>query len=184
MVKSGTRKRMEKAVSTNRVIGWNDSTTLASGVVETGSLIYTIPRKGEARLTRLLWTYLLNQTPVAVQVNYAIIDHGPVDSTVDQTVTDMIIDSIIVAAQDWRVATSVGIVQTASTIEVDLDQVISRRSNLQSDDEYSIVPVYRAGANVNVSQRGTLFVTETLFQQQVPDPQDEWAGYTFEESAS
>lgn len=184
MSKSNIRKTREKTVVTNKVINWSSTAILnVGGNVEIVDPFYIIPRKGEAFLDRLIWTIFLNEDPALdVNLTYAILDHGR-DTDPALTTVQLVNASIVNRFQAWHIVTAVGIVQTAETIEVELDQTISRRSNLQADNDYAITPAYAGSIAVDVGQRGTFFVKETLFQLILRDAPDEWIGYTFEESA-
>lgn len=185
MVKSDIRKSREKTVTTNLSIGWIDATGIAGGVVETGAAIYVVPRKAEASFQRMLWTYNLGQDPGNFEVVYGIIAHEADDAILDISLVALIQRMLISAVQNWRAITAAGVVNTAKTIEVDMKQmVISRRSDLQEESEYTIAPVYRSGSSITVGSSGILWVKETLFQSIFRDDPEEWRGYTFEESAS
>jgi len=186
MSKSSLRKNQERTVTTNLSIGWSDSTGIAAGVVETGGSIYVVPRKAQVSLQRMLWTYQLDQDPAGdFVVIFGIYDHEPDDPTVDISTIALVQTSLLSANMRFQLLTAVGVLITSNTIEVDMKQmVLSRRSNLQSDAEFSIVPIYRSGSTVNVGSSGIMWVKETLFQEIFRDDLDEWAGYTFEESAS
>lgn len=185
MSKSSLRKDQRKSVTTNLSIGWVDDIIIVATIVETGRAIYVIPRKGEASFQRMLWTYQINADPSDVAVNFAILRHGPFDATVDLSQLGLAVASLLFATQAWRSLTAVGVLNTSNTIEVDMkEMVISRGDNLQGDNEFTIVPAYRSNSNFAVGQSGILWVKETLFQDIFKDDLDEWAGYTFEESAS
>lgn len=185
MPKSSLRKNQEKSVKTDISISFIDTVTTGSGIVETGIRLYVVPRKGEAMFQRILWTVELRQDPGDFDIIYAIWDHSELDGIVLIDARAMMEGSLVTLRQNWRSVTAVGVLQTSTTIEVDLKEtVISRRSNLQDDDEFSIVPAYRSNSVIAVGQVGTLWVKETLFQVNFRDDLDEWAGYTFEESAS
>jgi len=170
-------------VTTKLSIGFTEATAVSGGNVITGTSIYIVPRKAEAELTHLLWTIRIESDPADGVITYAILDHGPERASVDMTQVSLVQSSIVSAFQAWRNLTSVGVIQTAETIDVDLTETMSRRSNLQSDDEYSIVPAYRTGNAYTAGQSGVLHLTERLFQQIWRDDSG-WNDYTFEESAS
>jgi len=185
MTKSSLRKDQEKTVTTNLVIGWNDNTTIASGVTETGAAIYQVPTKAESEFQRMLWTYQLNGDPGDNEVAYGIMKHFPGDGSVDLDLAGMARASLLFAKQSWRSLTAVGVVNVSTTKEVDMKKMLlSRRTNKQFVLQYSIVPVYFSNTAQTLGQGGTLWVKETLFQDIFKDDLDEWAGYTFEESAS
>lgn len=185
MSKSSLRKDQEKSVTTNLSIGWTDAVTTSGAIVESGSALYIIPRKGEAQFQRMLWTYQLKQDPGNFEVVYAILRRAPVTADLGISEEQMVERALISAVQSWRAITAIGVVQVSNTMEVDMKKmVMSRRSNLQDDDEFAVVPAYRSGSTVAVGQSGILFVKETLFQEIFKDDLDEWNGYTFEESAS
>jgi len=185
MSKSSLRKDRETTVTTNLSIAFNETTVIGGSVTETGSRIYVVPRKGEAILKRVHWTYRIEADPLDGSYVFALLDHGPDDSTVDIQEVDLVRNSLVSAYQTWRILTNVGLVQTAKSIDVDLgDQVLSRRTNLQSDDDFSIVPAYFSGNTATVGQSGAIDIKERLFQAIFRDDLDEWSDYTFEESAS
>lgn len=185
MTKSSLRSDRTKTVTTNVIIGFNEATAIDGAIVETGAIIYIVPRKAEAMLQRVFWTYWVEATPPTGTIIYAIVNHEPNQVVVGWSFVELIQRAIVSAVQSWRSVTAIGILDTARTIEVDLKEItLSRRSNLQTDNDYSIVPGYRAGNALTVSMAGNLFVKETLFQDIFKDDFDEWNGYTFEESAS
>lgn len=185
MVKSDIRKTRTTTVKTNLSIGFIDFTALDSGTVETGAPIYTVPRKGEAKFKRMLWSFYLEQDPGNFAIVFAIIDHrGDDTGGLEASELGLVQRALFVARQQWRTVTNVGVLDTSKTIDVDMeDLVISRRSNLQSDNASSISPAYRSGTAISVGQLGVMTVEETLFQFVDRDDPDEWRGYTFEESA-
>lgn len=184
MSKSSLRKNATKTVVTNLVIGWDDVQTLGAGVSETGIAIYIVPRKGEASFQRMLWTVNLSQNPSAsITVRYAIMNKNP-QATFAGGNLSFAQQALMIVKQSWENLTSVGVVDTAQTNEVDMkEMVLSRQSNLQGDDEFAIVPAYHADTGIVAAQTGTLWVKETLTQENFRDDLDDWAGYTFEESA-
>jgi len=185
MSKSNILKTREKTVKTNLSIGFIDFTALDSGTVETGAPIYTVPRKGEAKFTQMLWSVYIEQDPGNFAVIYAIIDHGGDDGQLEGSELSLVQRALFVTRQQWRTVTNVGVLDTVKTTDVDMkDLVITRRSNLQSDNESSISPAYRSGTAISVGQTGVMSVEETLFQLILRDDPAEWSGYTFEESAS
>jgi len=185
MSKSSIRKTRTKSVVTNISISWFDATGIASNVAETGDLIYVIPRQGEAVLKSMLWTVQLEQDPSDVTIVFTLINHGRNETLLLTNELALVQRSIAVQQLAFRSITAVGVLRTSVTKEVNLrDMVLSRRSNLQSDDEFSIVAAYISTVTVNVSSSGTLFLEETKFQMILRDDLDEWQGYTFEESAS
>lgn len=187
MPKSSLRKNQEKQVTTNLVIGFDDTLTVASAAAETGGPIYIVPRKAEAMFQRCLWTVALDQNPdESILILYAILQ-APSLTTLTLSQLAFAQTSLMVIRQSWENLTSVGVVDTATSKEVDMKElVLSRLSNLQSDDDFSIVTAYRqvSGGDISVAQTGTLWIKETLFQKNFKDDLDEWAGYTYEESAS
>lgn len=185
MTKSNLLKSREKTITTNLSIGFTDFTSLTAGNTESGAPIYTIPRQGAAMFKRMLWTFHLEQDPVDVAIVFAILDHAGDDASLETSEVGLVQRSLFNARQQWRVLTAVGVVDTAKTIDIDMEELnITRRSNLQSDNESSISPAYRANANVSVGMSGVMSIVEKLFQRIDRDDPTEWAGYTFEESAS
>ncbi len=170
---------------TNLVIGWGDTITLTViNRPQTGNPIYIVPRKGEASFKRMLWNVSLNQNPTAsISVRYAIMNQQA-NIVLDINAAAFTDRALMIARQNWENLTSVGVVDTTKTIDIDMDTlVLSRASNLQSDDQFEISPAYVSDTVAAFNQDGTLWVTETLTQEIFRDDLDEWAGYTFEESA-
>ena len=186
MVKSDIRKTRTKTIITNLSIGFIDFTALNSGTVETGAPIYTVPRKGEAKFRQMLWSVYIEQDPGNFAIIYAIIDHRGDDSGgLETSELGLVQRALFVTRQQWRTVTNVGVLNTVTTVDVDMkDLVITRRSNLQSDVQSAISPAYRSGSTISVGQTGVMSVEETLFQFIIRDDSSEWAGYTFEESAA
>lgn len=185
MVKSSLKKNRTKTVVTNLVIGFDDTITLTvNNRPQTGNAIYVVPRKGEASFRRILWNVVTNQNPTSsFFVTYAIMNHEA-NATLAINRLAFIQKSMVTARQNWENLTSVGVVDTAKTIDVDMDElVLSRMSNLQTDDEYEISPAYLCETTASFAQTGTMWIRETLTQEFFRDDTDEWIGYTYEESA-
>lgn len=186
MVKSSLKKNRTKTVTTNLVISWGDTiTTTVINRPQTGNPIYVVPRKGEASFKRMLWNVSLNQNPtVSISVKYAIMNHQA-NTVLAINDAGFTAKALMILRQNWENLTSVGVVDVTKSKEVDMDTlVLSRPSNLQSDDEYEISPAYQSDTAAGFNQDGTLWLTETLTQEFFRDDTDEWIGYTFEESAS
>lgn len=185
MSKSNLQKNATKTIVTNLTIGWEDATVLAANTSETGFPIYVVPRKAEVMFQRMLWTVILGQNPtLSVTMRYAIYNRQP-NVTFGDNNRSFAQNALMLVTQSWENLTSVGVVNTAQTQEVNMKELtLSRASNLQDDDEYTIAPAYRADQNVTGGQTGTLYLKESLFQENFRDSADEWSGYTYEESAS
>jgi len=187
MSKSSLRKNQTKTVVTNITVGFDDAISVADTIAETGQAIYIVPRKGEAMFQRILWTVIFNQNPTgSAFVLYGIMQ-APRFTDLGLTQPAFAQTALMVTRQNFESLTLVGVLDTAKTEEVNMKELtLSRSSNLQSDADYSIVTGYRqvSGGTLSLAQTGTLWVKETLFQAIFRDDLDEWAGYTFEESAS
>lgn len=184
MVKSSIRKSRETTVITNKVIGFTAGEALLAGIVETGTAIYFVPVDAEVDLNRIEWAVFITQDPIDTTVHYAIILLENDDPSGSIPFSEMMNKAYIATSQHWRNITAVGVVNTTDHLIVDLENTtISRRRNLQDENDYTIVPAWRTGNDISAGQSGTLFLTEKLFQRIFRDATDEWTGYTFEESA-
>lgn len=186
MVKSSLRKNASRTVVTNLVIGFDDAISLTvQNRAQSGGAIYTVPRKGEASFQRILWNVVTNQNPTtSFFVHFAIMRVEAADILLSLNRITFSQKAMLVARQNWENLTSVGVVDTSKTIDVDMDElVIKRDSNLQSDGDFQISTAYLSEDTVSVAQSGTMWIKETLTQKMVRDDTDEWIGYTFEESA-
>lgn len=186
MSKSSLRKDTTKTVRTNLVISFDDTITLTVAQrPQTGNAIYVVPRKGEASFQRVLWTVVTNQNPTAsFFVTFGIMNHQA-NQVLAINRLAFIQKCMVTQRQNWENLTSVGVVDTAKTIDVDMDELIlSRSSNLQTDDDFEISPAYVSEGTNNFAQTGTMWIKEVLTQEIFRDDLDEWAGYTFEESAA
>lgn len=184
MVKSDIRKTRSKSVVTNINVSFFDATGLQASVAESGDRIYVIPRKGQVILKSLFWTQFLETDPADHSITYTILRHERNDTNMGLSELELVQRAIVVAHMAFRSVTAVGVILTSDTQDVNLHDVeIARRTNLQSDDDYSIVPAFFSTVTTNIAVSGTLFVEETRFQDILRDDPTEWAGYTFEESA-
>lgn len=186
MVKSDLRKNRQTTVKTDRRIGWTDNVTTAQNVSESGGSIYIVPRKATAKFGKCHWYgTITDDISGDGSYNWHIYPTGPVDATVDTAAAELIQGSLDAMTARWQTITAVGIVNQSIESDVDIDVLISRASNLQGDDEYTIVVVYRSSSSAvnSLASQGYMEVEETLFQDIFADRSDEWAGYTFEESA-
>lgn len=183
MVKSSLRKDRTKIITTDKELGFVDVQTVVASETETGGVIYQIPRKAEVKFRHISWSFGLNQDPVDVAITFAVIGHPGDDATLDDN-AEWITDAIVNRTQHWRILTAVGAAQVHGYLDQELNFDIIRKTNLSLDEDYAIVPIYRTDATVVCSQTGIFIITEKLTQEMFRDDPTEWAGYTFEESAS
>lgn len=184
MTQSLLRKNRTTTVKTNLSVAWFDATGIASNVAETGDLIYVVPRKAEAEFKSMLWTYSLESDPIDQSIVYTIINHGRNETLLLTNELQLVQRSLLTAQLTFRSLTAVGVIKTSETKQVNMNLTLSRRTNLQSDNDFSIVAAYITTVTSNVSSSGVLFLEEKLFQDIFADDLDEWRGYTFEESAA
>ncbi len=184
MSKSDIRKTRTKFITTKKTVGWEDATTGGS-VMESGVAIYIIPRKAEVNLNHIQFFGQLNEDPLVDRnLLFAIARTGPENATLLIVPQQLIQKAIAVMNLAVQVVTAVGVLQIGVQMTDDIDVTISRSSNLSDDDDYTIVPVYRASVTTtNFRSLGILYMTEKLTQDILKDTGG-WEGYTFEESAS
>jgi len=184
MTKSNLRKTQTRTITTNKTVGWEDDLS-ASTTIESGGTIYVVPRKGEAHLTHVQMFAHQNEDPGSDRTNiYVLLPHGPENTSLNISTEQLIQRAFAVVNEAIRVVTAVGILLVGKELIDDLDVVISRQSNIQDDDDFSIVPVYRSSGATNLRTVGILYITEKLNQMIFNDGADGWEGYTYEESAS
>lgn len=184
MSKSDLRKNASKTIVVPKVNGWNDFRGISAGVVETGVSILSLPIKAEIHINHIQMIGEISSAIANTQTNVYGITIENSSGLPARDLAEMMNTTFVVINQRIDLATAVGIFDGSKEISEDVDVLISRQSNLASATEIDVVPWYRSSASINLSTRGVVRYTLTIFQQNFRDATDEWAGYTFEESVA
>jgi len=182
--KSDLRKTQRKTFVTPKVNGWNDFRGVSAGVVETGVSILSLPIKAEIHIDHIQMIGELTSAIAATQTNVYGVTIENSSGLPARDLAQMMNQTMLVINQRIDLATAVGIFDGSKEVSEDIDITVTRQTNLPDAFEIDVVPWYRSSASINLSTRGVVRYTLTIFQDMVADDPTEWAGYTFEESAS